>query len=47
MDLREFVLENTTPIVNLDCKQAFDKLSAKEKLYLHNYTKVSDKNEIV
>lgn len=41
MDLKEFVLENNTPIVNLDCKEAFGKLTEKEKKYLHHYTKVN------
>lgn len=42
MDLKEFILENDTPIVNLDCSQAFQKLTDNEKQYLHNYTKVNN-----
>lgn len=42
MDLKEFILENSTPIVNLDCSQAFNKLTDTEKNYLHNYTKVNN-----
>lgn len=41
MDLKEFILENDTPIVNLDCSQAFQKLTDKERKYLHNYNKVN------
>ena len=43
MDLKEFILENDTPIVNLDCSQAFQKLTDNEKKYLHNYNKASIK----
>lgn len=41
MNTSEFILENTTPIINLDCKQAFENLTDKEQKYLHNYTKVN------
>jgi hypothetical protein len=40
MNTKEFVLENTTPIINLDCNQAFQNLTETEKKYLHYYTKV-------
>jgi glycerol-3-phosphate dehydrogenase len=40
-NLQEFILENNSPFEELDCREAFDNLTEKERKYLHFYTKVS------
>ncbi|CRL05528.1 CLUMA_CG018166, isoform A [Clunio marinus] len=39
--LNEFVLELKTPFEELDCREAFDGLTEKERKYLHYYSKAS------
>lgn len=42
MSTKEYILENDTPIISLNCKEAFENLTDKEKKYLHNYSQVNN-----
>ena len=41
VELSEYTLPNTQPIVQLDCRKAFNGLSNQEKLYAHYLCKAS------
>lgn len=40
MNINEHILELKTSFEQLDCREAFDHLTEKERKYLHFYTKV-------
>lgn len=40
-DRKHFIIANSQPIVNLECKTAFEKLERDEKTYAHFYSKVN------
>lgn len=43
-NMKEYILELNTPFEDLDCREAFDNLTEKERKYLHFYSKVSNFN---
>lgn len=43
----QYVIQNTTEVALLDCKEAFEGLSAKERLYAHHLAQASFKGGLI